>query len=61
MAKRTQRTTIKGLLDIDAGTITEFLKDEGEVTHNINDLLLSYNGLDNVSISVSHDLDIVPE
>lgn len=61
MAKRTQRTSIKGLLDIEAGTVTEFLKDEGEITHNLNDLLLPYNGLDNINISISHDLEIIPD
>ncbi len=61
MAKETRRVTVKGLLDVDEGTITEFLKDEGEITHKLHDLFLPFNGCENVNINISFDTDILPK
>lgn len=61
MAKKTHRVTAKGLLDVDEGTITEFLKDEGEITHKLYDLFLPFNGCENVNINISFDDEILPK
>lgn len=58
MAKKKMSITVKGLLDLNNFEITEFLKDDKEVLHNLKSLLSSFDGLDNVSISVSQDVDI---
>lgn len=61
MAKETRRVSVKGLLDVDNGTVTEFLKDEGEMTHRLYDLFLPFNGCDNVNINISFDAEILPK
>ncbi len=61
MAKETRKVSVKGLLDVDEGTITEILKDEGERTHKLYDLFLPFNGCENVNINISFDTDILPK
>ena len=61
MAKKKISLSIKGLLDIENKTITEFDKEMGELTHNLEDLLLPFNGLENISLSVSFDAEVLPE
>lgn len=61
MAKKKISVSIKGLLDLENRTITEFDKNEGEITHKLDDLLINFNGLDNVSLSLSYDSEILPE
>lgn len=61
MAKKKLSLTVKGLLDIDEGTITEFHKELGEITHRLDTLLLPFNGLDSVNISISFDSEVMPE
>lgn len=55
MAKKNTRLTVKGFLDVDNNTITEHDKDLGDIEHNLKDLLVRFNGLDDVSIAISHD------
>lgn len=55
MAKQTTRLNIKGMLDIDNGEILEFDKDIGEIKHKIHELLLPFNGIDDVTLTVSYD------
>lgn len=57
MAKITKRTAIKGYLDLEEGTMTEFNK-EGEATYKLEDLLMPYHGIDNVAIVISYDSEI---
>lgn len=61
MAKKKISISIKGLLDLENRTITEFDKNAGEITHKLDDLLLPFNTLDNVNLSLSYDSEIVPE
>lgn len=61
MAKRKMGLAIKGLLDLDERTITEFDKNIGEVTYKLDDLLLPFNGLDSINISISYDSEIEPK
>lgn len=53
--------TIKGLLDVEEKTVTEFHKELGELTYKLDDILLPFNGLDSVNISVSYDSEVLPE
>jgi hypothetical protein len=55
MAKKNTRLTIKGFLDIDEKTITEHDKDLGDVVHRLDDLFLNFNGLDDVTLTLTHD------
>jgi len=55
MAKQTTNLNIKGILDIDNGEIVESDKDVGEITHKLNDLLLPFNCVENITLSVSFD------
>lgn len=61
MAKRKMGLAIKGQLDLDEGTITEFDKNLGELTYKLDDLLLPFNGLDSINISISYDSEIEPK
>lgn len=61
MAKKKISLSIKGLLDLDNKTITEFDKNLGELTHNLDEILLPFNGLDSVSMSISYDSEVLPE
>ena len=55
MAKLNKRLSIKGFLDIDDRTITEHDKDVGDIIHNLDDILMRFNGLDDVTLTLSHD------
>lgn len=44
----------KATIDREGGTITEYLKDETKV-YNIDDILTRWNGVENISISISTD------
>ena len=61
MAKRKMGLSIKGLLDWENKTITEFDKNLGEITYKLDELLLPFNGLDSVNISISYDSEIEPK
>ena len=60
MAKRKMGLSIKGLLDLENKTITEFDKNEGEIIYNLDELLLPFNGLEPVSINIAYDSEIEP-
>ena len=55
MAKENRRFSIKGVLDIDEGTITEHDKDLGDIVHKIDDILLRFNGQEDVTLTLSYD------
>lgn len=55
MAKISKRLTVKGLIDYDNGQIIEFDKEKGEVVHKFEDIFLEFNGIDEVSLTLSHD------
>ena len=55
MAKENRRFNIKGVLDIDEGTITEHDKDLGDIVHKIDDILLRFNGQEDVTLTLSYD------
>lgn len=44
MAKFTKSANLVGELDLNAGTITEITKNEGEKTYRINDILEQFDG-----------------
>ena len=49
MAKENRRFSIKGVLDIDEGTIIEHDKDLGDIVHKIDDILLRFNGQEDIT------------
>ncbi len=55
MAKENRRFSIKGVLDIDEGTITEHDKDLGDIVHKIDDILLRFNGQEDTTLTLSYD------
>ncbi len=55
MAKKNTRLTVKGFLDVDNKTITEHDKDLGEIVHRLDDILIRFNGLDDVTLTLAHD------
>lgn len=55
MAKLTKRLNIKGEIDIEKGTITEFDKELGEVEHSITDILTNFANVEDVTLTLSHD------
>ena len=55
MAKENRRFNIKGVLDIDEGTIIEHDKDLGDIVHKIEDILLRFDGQDDVTLTLSYD------
>ena len=55
MAKLNKRLTVKGLIDYDNKEIIEFDKDLGEIKHKFEDIFLEFNGLDDVTLTLSHD------
>lgn len=62
MAKDKMSSTYKGLFDLEELTITEYdKKSETETLYKLKKKLLKYNGLDNVTISVSFDSEVLPE
>ena len=62
MAKKKISISVKGFLDLDKRTITERdKKNETETVHKLDDLFLPFNSLDDVSMSLSYDSEIVPE
>lgn len=62
MAKDKMSSTYKGFFDLEELTVTEYdKKSETETLHELKKQLLKYNGLDNVSISISYDSEINPE
>ena len=60
MAKRNIKLSIKGELDLEEGTITEFTKDS-ENAYKLKDLLTPFDGLDNINITISYDSEVQPE
>ena len=59
MAKKKISVSIKGLLDLEKRTVIEYdKKTEVETIHSLDNLLLPFNGLDDVSISISYDSEI---
>lgn len=62
MAKKKISVSIKGLLDLDARTVTEYdKKTEVETVHSLDNLLLPFNSLGDVSISIAYDSEIEAE
>lgn len=62
MAKRKISISIRGLLDLENKTITEYdKKTETEIVHNLDDLFLPFNSLEDINISLSYDSEIIPE
>ena len=61
MAKLNKRLSIKGLIDYESKTITEFDKELGEIEHKLDDLFLEFNGLDDVTLTLSYDKSITPK
>lgn len=62
MAKKKVSVSVKGFLDLDEGVIIEYdKKSEMELEHKLEDLLLPFNGVDNVSINISFDDEIIPK
>ena len=55
MAKKNTRLTVKGFLDVDNNTITEYDKDLGDIEHNLRDLLTRFDMLDDVVLTLAHD------
>ena len=55
MAKKNTRLTVKGFLDVDNNTITEYDKDLGDIEHNLRDLLTRFDMLDDVTLTLAHD------
>lgn len=55
MAKLNKRLTVKGLIDYDNKQIIEFDKEKGEIPHKFEDIFLEFNGLDDVTLTLSHD------
>lgn len=55
MAKINKRLSIKGFCDYDSREFIEFDKDVGEIKHKLDDLFLEFNGLEDVTLTLSHD------
>ena len=55
MAKITKRLNVKGLIDYDERTITEFDKDMGEIVHKFEDIFIEFNLVEDVVLTLSHD------
>ena len=55
MAKLNKRLTVKGLIDYENKEIVEFDKDLGEIHHKFEDIFIEFNGLDDVTLTLSHD------
>lgn len=55
MAKITKRLNVKGFIDYDNKEIIEFDKDLGEIRHKFEDIFLEFNGVDDVTLTLSHD------
>ena len=62
MAKDKMTSTYKGFFDLEELTVAEYdKKSETETLYELKKQLLKYNGLDNVSITISYDSEITPE
>ena len=55
MAKENRRFSVKGSLCVEDGTITEHDKDLGDIVHKIEDILLRFDGQDDVTLTLSYD------
>ena len=55
MAKISKRLVVKGLIDYENKRVIEFDKDKGEIEHKFEDIFLEFNGLDDVTLTLSHD------
>lgn len=60
IAKINKRLTVKGQIDYENGVIIEFDKDAGEIEHKFSDIFLEFNGLDDVTLTLSSDKIIIP-
>lgn len=61
MAKITKRYNVKGLIDYDKKVVVEFDKELGEIEHKFEDIFIEFNGLEDVTLTLSYDKQIVPE
>ena len=55
MAKINKRLTIKGIIDYENKLIIESDKDLGDIEHKFEDIFIEFNGLDDVTLTLSHD------
>lgn len=53
--KINKRLTIKGDIDFERGTITQYDKDLGEINFTLEEIFLEFNGLEDVTLTLSHD------
>ena len=55
LAKINKRLTVKGFVDYENRQIIEFDKDDGEIRHSFDNIFIQFNGLDDVTLTLSHD------
>lgn len=53
--KINKRLTIKGDIDFEQGVITQYDKDLGEINFTLEEIFLEFNGLEDVTLTLSHD------
>lgn len=53
--KINKRLTVKGDIDFEQGVIVQFDKDLGEIHFTLEEIFLEFNGLEDVTLTLSHD------